>query len=244
MFKPLALRIQTLADEVAGLKTLVELQAKELADLQSQDIQTTVLRYAEANGTPDQSMPQSLTEMQSWIRLFGIIVMAVTTIGLCHWILLFVYDTSPLFLRIMTITLPAGAGYLCARRSNLSWPLHLLSAMLVSTSSVAFMLIITAQIDGVPFWPSNPREWRETVEYTAAIFLAYTTGYLIYRLITSWKNEQHNKVSLRVLLARDANGKLKITEISNQVQRLIMASSPFASAGMALYSGLKAFSNI
>jgi hypothetical protein len=43
------------------------------------------------------------------------------------------------------------------------------------------------------------------------------------------------------LLARDEKGQFKITEITNQVQSLIAATAPLASAGVALYSGLKAF---
>lgn len=244
LFKPLALRLQTLADEVAQLKSWVEQQAQALSHVQSQDIQNTVLSYAETHDTPLETPPGPLTAAPSWLSWAGIVLLTITAIGLCHWVLLFVYDAPPLFLRLLTITLPACTGYLCARRSGLSWPMQLMAAVLVSTGAVALMLGITAHIDGVPLLPSNPRDWRETIEYTAAICSSFLTGYLIYRLFTRWKQQQRNKISLRVLLARDEKGQFKITEISNQVQSLITATAPLASAGMALYSGLKAFSNI
>lgn len=244
LFKPLALQLQTLADEVAQLKSLVEQQALSLAQVQSQDIQTAVLNYAETQDAAQTSPSDSAAPAPSWLSWLGFVVFTIAAIGLCHWILLFVYDAPPLFLRLLTITLPACTGYLCARRSGLNWPMQLLAALLVSTGSVILMLGITANIDGVALWPSNPRDWRETVEYTAAICLAFLTGYLISRLLTRWKQQQRNKISLRILLARDENGKFKITEISNKVQSLITATAPLVSASMALYSGLKAFSNL
>jgi hypothetical protein len=103
------------------------------------------------------------------------------------------------------------------------------------------MLGITAHIDGVPLVPNNPRDWRETIEYTMAIGLGFLTGYLTFRLTARWDQHQRKRISLRVLLARDEKGQFKITEISNQVQTLVTATAPLVSAGVALYSGLKAF---
>lgn len=244
LFKPLALQLQSLADEVAELKSLAAQQAQSLAQLQAQDIQSTVLNYAETQDAVQASLSDSVEPTPSWLSWLGFVVLTIASIGLCHWVLLFVYDAPPLLLRLLTITLPAGTGYLCARRSGLNWPMQLLAALLVSSLSVILMLGITANLDGVALWPSNPRDWRETVEYTAAICLAFLTGYLISRLLNRWKQQQRNKISLRILLARDENGKFKITEISNKVQSLITASAPLVSASMALYSGLKAFSNL
>jgi hypothetical protein len=244
LFKPLAIRLQTLADEVTQLKLLVEQQEQTLAHVQSQDFQTAVLNYAEAQDTPQALATDSVTATPSWGNWLGMVILTIALIGLCHWVLLFAYDAPPLFLRLLTITLPAITGYVCARRSALNWSMQLLAAVVVSTGSVIVMLGITAHIDGVPLWPGNPRDWRETFEYTAAICLGFFTGYLIYRLLARWKQKQRNKISLRILLARDENGKFKITEISNKVQSLITATAPLVSASMALYSGLKAFSNM
>lgn len=169
------------------------------------------------------------------------VVVTIATMGLCHWVLLFVYDAPPLFLRLLTITLPAWTGYACARRSGFDGFTQLLAALLVGGLSVTLMLTITARIDGVPLWPETARDWRETLEYTAAIALSFFTGYLTHHLLARWARQQRNKISLRVLLARDESGQFKITEISNQVQSLITATAPLVSAGAALYSGLKAF---
>lgn len=243
LFKPLALRVQTLADEIEQLKVLTQQQAQAFAQLQSQDIQNVAQSYAQTHDTPQKqsSVAPMATPAQSWLMLCSTALLTVSSIGLCHWMLLFVYDAAPLFLRMLTITLPALTGYLCARRSGLGWLVHLMTATVVAALSVGLMLAITARIDAVPLWPDNPRDWRETLEYTAAIGLAFFTGYLVHRLITRWQQQQRNKISLRILLARDEKGQFKITEISNQVQSLITATAPLVSASVALYSGLKAF---
>lgn len=243
LFKPLALQLQTLADEVAQLKALSQQQTQTLTQLQSQGIQAAALSYAQTHETSPETPLDSIadTPRRSWLNGLLMVALTIATIGLCHWVLLFVYDAPPLFLRLLTITLPALTGYGCARRSGFGGLMHLLAALLVAGLSVGLMLAITAHIDGVPLWPENTRDWRETLEYTAAIGLSFLTGYLTHHLMARWTRQQRNKISLRVLLARDASGQFKITEISNQVQSLITATAPLVSAGVALYSGLKAF---
>ena len=240
LFKPLALRLQAVTQELEQLKSSVAQQAQTLTQMQSQDVQRAALSFAE-------TMPQTaLTETSppqgpSWFVLIAAVALTIPAIGLCHWLLLFIYDAPPLFLRILTITLPALTGYLCARQSGLGWVTQLVSALLVAAGSVVLMLSITAYIDAVPLWPNNARDWRETLEYTAAIGLAFYTGYLMSRWVTLWSQKQNNIINLRVLLERDDKGQFKIAEISNQVQSLITAAAPLVSAGVALYSGLKAF---
>jgi hypothetical protein len=243
LFKPLALQLQSLADEVTQLKATAQQQAQTLTQLQSRDIEAMALSYAKTHDTSPETPIDAIadTPRRSWLNWVVMVVLTIAVMGLCHWILLFVYDAPPLFLRLLTITLPALTGYGCARRSGFGGFMQFLAALLVGGLSVGLMLAITAHIDGVPLWPENARDWRETLEYAAAIGLSFLTGYLTHHLMARWARQQRNKISLRVLLARDASGQFKITEISNQVQSLITATAPLVSAGVALYSGLKAF---
>lgn len=243
LFKPLALKLQTLSQEVEQLKVLITQQTQTITQLQVNNVPAAALTYAAAI-EPRAEAEKALnapSAIRSWWHWASMVLLTITTIGLCHWVLLFVYDAPPLFLRLLTITWPALTGYFCARRSMYGGLSHFFSALLVSVLSVGLMLAITAHIDSVPLWPDNIRDWRETLEYTLAIGLAFFTGYLMHLLIARWAKQRSNKISLRVLLARDANGQFKITEISNQVQGLITATAPLLSAGAALYSGLKAF---
>lgn len=240
LFKPLALQLQTVSLEIEQLKFSLAQQTQALAQMQSQVVQSAALSFADALPL---AAPADQTSMRtpSWFVLIAVAVLTILAIGLCHWLLLFVYDAPPLFLRVLTIALPAFTGYVCARRSGSGWVLQLMAALLVAGGSVVLMLSITAYIDAVPLWPNNPRDLRETLEYTAAIGFGFFTGYLMSRLVRLWSQKQKNIINLRVLLERDEKGRFKITEISNQVQSLVTAVAPLVSTGVALYSGLKAF---
>lgn len=239
LFKPLALQLQAVGQEVEQLKSALAQQAQALAQIQTQGVQSAALSFAES--LPQAELAdQTPTRAPSWFMLITVALLTIPAIGLCHWVLLFIYDAPPLFLRVLTIALPALTGYVCARQSVLGWVAQLLSALVVAVGSVVLMLGITAYIDTVPLWPNNPRDWRETLEYTAAIGLGFFTGYLMLRLVTLWRHKQSDIINLRVLLERDEKGHFKITEISNQVQSLVTAAAPLVSTGVALYSGLKA----
>jgi hypothetical protein len=243
-FKPMALRLQTLVEEVAQLNALVQQQAQALVQLQSRQTHAATWPCAETTEVPPEETPRrALAPARPWLSGFGFVMLTITAIGLCHWLLLFIYDAPPLFLRLLTITLPALSGYFCARSKGMRWPIHMTAALWVAAGSVGLMLYVTSSIDGVPLLPTNPREWRETMEYTVAIGLAFITGHLVHRLLNHWRQQQRHKINLSVLLARDANGQFKITEISTQVQSLITATAPLVSAGVALYSGLKTFTS-
>ena len=238
LFKPLALRLQDLADEVQSLKAQMQQPSQAWSQLPAQDIGAAALSYAQTQDAPPSAETAKPPSWPAWLMSVGF---TLCLLGLCHWVLLFVYDVRPLYLRLLTITLPVLAGYVCAWQSRLGGVWQAVAACLVGLGSVVLMLAITAHIDAVPLWPDNPRDWRETLEYTVSIGLAFFTGFLIHSLKTRWAREQRQKISLKVLLARDEKGKYKIAEVTQQVQTLVTAVAPILSAGTALYSGLKIF---
>lgn len=234
-FRPLALQVQSLDKEIQELRAAVTQQQEVLKRLR---------------GAPDPAMAgeSALRSPQApragalaWGTWLGISFMTMGLLGLSHWVLLFVYDARPLYLRVLTIVLPMITGYLCARLTGFRLSLQLVSALAVGAGAVTLMLAITSAIDHVPLWPANSREWQETLEYTIAIVLACFSGALMHHLKQRMDNRSQQNLRLSVLLERDSSGKLHIAEISNQMQSLISAVAPLASAGTALYSGLKMF---
>jgi hypothetical protein len=242
LFKPLALQLQTLTDEVQQLQTVVLEQQTALAELKSHDIGALALAFSQQQASPAPSttdLPE--TSRPSHWNALALLLLTMALVGLSHWLLLFVYDAPPMALRLLTIALPAMTGYLCARRSGLGLPAQLLTALVTGAASVWLMLFITATLDAVPLWPNTPRDWRETFEYTAAISLAFFTGYLLHRLKQHRSALQRKRISLSVLLDRDEKGQFKIAEVTRQMENLVTAVAPVVSAGMAVYSGLKVF---
>jgi hypothetical protein len=232
-FRPLTLELQALGRQVQELQATVARQDGLLQRLQGQP---DLSRAAEPAG-----LRLASASAAAWGTWLGLGIVTVALLGLCHWVLLFVYDAPPVYLRVLTIVLPMLTAYLCARLTRLHLAVQLLSALAVGPGAVVLMLAITAAIDHVPLWPANAREWRETVEYTVAIVLACFSGALGHHLKQRMDNHSQHQLRLSVLLEREPNGKLRIAEISNQMQSLISALAPLASAGTALYSGLKIF---
>lgn len=236
LYRPLALQLLSMDGSLAQLRDELTQQQQALARWQ---VQASTPPEGAQRVSPSEGM--SVDRSSAWGAWLGMAMLTIGLLGLSHWVLFFVYDASPLALRVLTIVLPMLTGYLAARWSRLPLSLHLLSAMLVGMGAVLMMLAITARIDAVPLWPANTREWRETLEFTAAIVLGHLTGALVHQLLTHLARRDAQKLRLSVLLERDANGRLRITDISNQVQSLVSALAPLVSAGTALYSGLKIF---
>jgi hypothetical protein len=239
----LALQLYELSDQVEQLKGVVQEQQTALAELKSHDIGALALAFNEQQQSTiaASAPPIKSNQHKSLAPLLMMALITAASVGLSHWVLLFVYDAPPLALRLLTITLPALTGYLCARKSGMGMLAQLLAAFATGIASVCLMLWITAAIDGVPLWPGNTRDWKETVEYTTAIILAFFTGYLIHRFVNHWSERRQNRISLSVLLNRDEKGQFKIAEVTRQVENLVTAIAPVVSAGTALYSGLKVF---
>lgn len=228
---------------------------EELAQLQSQVArqaqQVDALFEVAKNHpmTPDAASSQSAAPVNeveiepqpSILPFLKQVAICLLVVGLSHWMLLFVYDASPLALRIWTIVLPALPGFILATQTRRGWFFQLIASVFVGLSSVAVMLYITASIDQVPFLPTNARDWKEAFEYAAAICLSFFTGFLILKQRLKIKSDLNRRISLSVLLEKDKNGEFQIAEISKQVNSLITNFAPIVSTGMALYSGLKAF---
>lgn len=228
-FRPLALQLRALEGQLDALRDdVARLQARALA-IATLDLETPAVNAPE------------LRPARAWGLWLGLSALGIALIGLSHWVLLFVYDARPMVLRVLTIVLPMLTGYLCARASGLRLSLQALSAVLVGTLSVVLMLGITALIDHVPLWPAHAHEWRETLEYTAAIVLGSFTGALTHRLRQRLTQLKDRRYRLQALLERDAKGQMRITDIGQQVQSLVSALAPLVSAATALYSGLKIF---
>ncbi len=232
-FRPLSLELQALSQQVQELQAIVSRQNGVL-----QHLQGPAAPALAAEGAYQTHAPAPATTWGIWL---GMVIMTIALLGLSHWVLLFVYDAPPVYLRVLTIVLPILTAYLSARLTRFHLALQLLSALAVGIGAVTLMLAITATIDHVPLWPANTREWQETLEYTIAIVLACLSGALMHHLQQRMDNHSQQKLRLSVLLERDSNGKVRIAEISNQMQSLISALAPVASAATALYSGLKIF---
>jgi hypothetical protein len=239
--KPFMSRMDQLDAEVAQLKT-------ELADLRTLvQTKSTKVRLINADSEFRQDLPdlespvQKLSGTKAIYALVLSLLMCAGLLDLLHWILLFIYDTNLLVLRVITVVIPMVVGLIVFRKIRTHWLMSLLSALSLGVLSVYGMLAITNAIDGVPLLPESNREWREVAEYCFAISCAFMTGLLIENWRVANQINFRKNISLSLLIQRDEKGKFKAPEWTEQIESIFTAVAPFISAGTAIVSGVKVF---
>lgn len=162
-------------------------------------------------------------------------------LDLLHWILLFIYDTNLLVLRIITVAIPVLMGVVLYRNIRIHWLLNVAGMLALGAISVLGMLGITSYIDGVPLLPENIREWREAAEYVFAIACSLMTALLIENWREAHQINLRKTIHLGLLIERDDQGKFKAPEWTEQIESLFRATAPFISAGTAIVSAVRVF---
>ena len=195
-----------------------------------------------AQGRPDALSALSVSEPPPVLwhlrRLLMGGVACALALWLAHGLLLFVYDAPPLVLRLVTMVMPLLIALGLNARGDVDWRSNALTAGVLSCSALSVMLGITAWMDNVAWWPESKRDWIETFEYTVSIWLAWVTGHLVGLAL----NKGQRLMFERRRLTQTGPGAAtpRITEVSEQLQKLAAAAAPVASGLVAAYSGLKA----
>ena len=225
--------IQALQKEVHELR-------EQLASLQGSLIPAPLIGDAQSQASFDPPLATDLSPA-GW-RLVGAALVSIALAMGLHGLLLFVFDVNPWVLRIATIVLPAMVSAWALRTTRLLWPAVALTSVMTGTFAVWGMLAVTGLIDNVPVAPQNLRDLRETLEYGLAMALGFLTGALAvgwWRLMQKPLSSKTPSGLLVLLVRRDAQGRLDIDAIINEVQKIITLAGPLVSGGMAVYSGFK-----
>jgi cytochrome c biogenesis protein CcdA len=239
--------MDAMTQELAGLKT-------EVADLKTKLGQLGIHGAANldslkgASSSSHDSSSAALAEPAPKIEGVKAAVIFLAALTLCaglldllHWILLFIYDTNLLALRIITVVIPVLMGIVLYRNIRIHWLLNVVGMLALGAVSVLGMLGITSHIDGVSLLPENIREWREAAEYVFAIACSLMTGLLIENWREAHQISLRKSINLGLLIQRDDQGKFKASEWTEQVESLFRAAAPFISAGTAIVSAVRVF---
>ena len=184
---------------------------------------------------------EKITGAKAIISFLFSLLLCAGMLDFLHWILLFIYDTNLLALRIITVMLPMLVGLFVFRKIQIYWLISLMGALTLGALSVLGMLAITSFIDGVPFLPDSIRDWREVGEYGFAIACSFITGLFIENWREAHQIHIRKKISLNLLIERDETGKFKAPEWTEKIESLFTAAAPFISAATAVVSGVKVF---
>ncbi len=167
-----------------------------------------------------------------------------------HYLLFFQFDTSPLYLRILSILIPLPFGLALFTFRRVGFRSAFALGVSTALVSVTGMLAIVGYIDAAPVLPQSARDWRETMEYALSIALAYGAGdmlgLVLFRLlpdkIAAAGQPSGAAFRLARLLGRHV-GEDALRRRARRIQELSKAMMPLAgllvSAGASLYAGLK-----
>jgi hypothetical protein len=251
LFKPLLAKIEQLEKTVAEQAQVVaaasveriETLEKELAALKAEragavEAAAAVIEAAEPVPPATTSSGYGAAVVQSLIPTLVLLVLA-------HWLMLFVYDVKPLYLRVATILIPVPFGFLLASQFPNEFRKSVVVALALAFAGVLAMLNVTAMIDKVPVLPQDLRDWRETLEYVLSIMLAFVTGLLLGEFHARRKLAEIKSNRVVLLLARafapNEEGKLGIEKAVKKLTKLQESVMPAATGAASVYAGIKAF---
>jgi hypothetical protein len=228
LIKPLQEEVLALQQKVAELE--LNWASRGDSDPQGEPAETTIL------------IPSvSSAHASAWLNLTVAAVLSIAAVLLLHWLLLFVFDTNPLVLRLATILAPALISAFALWIVKPNRLALVMTSLLAGLLAVSGMLIVTGLLDNVPITPQNLRDGREALEYVLAIALGFLTGALTASLRQHLKQRKDKapSKSLLDLVQRDAHGRIHFDDITEALERWGTVVGPVVSGGMALYAGVK-----
>lgn len=162
-----------------------------------------------------------------------------------HFAIVIMYDLKPLYLRIASLLIPLPFGFaLFVWHPRRFWTAAA-AALVIATVTVLGMSAITSANDHTPVLPQDLREAREMIEYALSINFAFITGMLLgrwrYHRLHAKRQPSRMVVLLAQLFTTDADGQLGIQKMHARISKLVAALTPVITAGISIYTGIKAF---
>lgn len=247
LFKPLLEKIARLEQAAAeDVKIATAGAAARIAALEAELAELSTRRPESAADTAPPAGAGSLVATPgSWGSMLGMLVPALVLLVLAHWVLLFVFDVKPIYLRVATLLLPMPFGFALASRLRGQFWRWVGAGFVAALASVFAMLVVTAMIDNVPMLPQDAREWRETVEYVLGIGLAFAAGIMVGEFLPAFREKGSPPHRVMLLVARavtpDEEGTLGIEKAAKKLDKWAKAATPVATGLASIYAGLKAF---
>ena len=236
LFKPM---MQRVADLEAQLSVLPERQI--LSQRVSQ------LEGLLADQAMSSSMQGNVGITSNFRNLMVFLILPLVLLLLGHGLITIVYDTKLLYLRLISIVIPAVFGYaLMSSGPHKLLPWFLVSAVLALLSVIG-MSYMTHLVDGTPVLPQNAFEWREFLEYGISISSSFLAGMILgravfikhYGLISTALGGAYAALAASTHKDKlDAQGALKLMKVLNEHVNTIMA---LGSTALSIYTGLKGF---
>jgi len=228
-------------------KRVTELEAQLKNQPDHQDLLDRIAQLEKLLATRHSAMAHESPDDSRNIGRSLVVFLVVPLVLLlaAHSLITLVYDLNLIYLRLISIVVPALFSYALLNRQ----PGQLLPWMMVATllamASVLGMSYITHLIDGTPVMPQNAFEWREFIEYGVSIAASFLAGMLLGRAAYI----RHNPIiktalsgAYAAILKRQGKDKIDPTSALKLIKLFNEHISTVAAVGstlLSMYTGLK-----
>ena len=232
LFKPMMAKVAELE------KRLEEIPNQDAYEHRIAELQLLLDEQVQKQVEP-RGLSLSLLDVVIYIGIPLVLLLAA------HGLITIVYDTKPLYLRLISIVLPLPFGYFLfkgAPRGLFPW---FMGVVFLAISSVIGMSWMTSLVDGSPIWPQNAFEWREVLEYSASIAFSFLTGMLLGGVAYASKQRRRQAGVMNALIqlaSTQSAGGVSIQGVHGLMKSLQEYGGTVVALGttaVSIYTGLK-----
>jgi len=233
LFKPMMAKVADLEKQLSEIPNQ-EAYEKRIAELE------LMLDEHEQN----LATPKTATSWLSDIAIYLLIPLLLLL--LAHWLIVVVYDTKMIYLRIISMILPLPFGYILFKGHQHKLLPWFIGTAFLSIASVLGMSWITSLVDQSPIFPQNLFEWKELIEYSASIAFSFLTGMLLGGVAYASKQRYRRKARIspfmKAVAAGIGEGRMSPSNIYTIMKTLQDYGATVIALGttaLSLYTGLK-----
>lgn len=185
------------------------------------------------------------------VHSLAYVLIPVSLLVAAHILVTIILNVTPLYLRLASVIIPLPFGLLIRARHKVGLRGAMLVGILTAAIAVSCMLTVTGINDNVPIVPGSWVEWREVMEYSLSIALAFVTGnilgFLIFEILPKTMTQgggKPNPLAYKVAGLLGPNvGEEHLRRRARTIQDLITTAGPLfgvmGTAAGSIYAGLK-----
>jgi hypothetical protein len=217
----------------------------QLAAIPSQEVSD--LRIAQLEYLlEEQNQQLTNRSLFAWVKDIALyLLVPLLLLLLAHWLIVIVYDTKMIYLRIISMILPLPFAYfLFKSHAHKLFP-WFVGVVFLAISSVIGMSWITSLVDRTPIWPQNFFEWKEVLEYSASIAFSFLTGMLLGGVAYAGKQRRRQAGIMNALIkvaSTQSAGGVSIQGMHGLMKSLQDYGGTVVALGttaVSIYTGLK-----
>jgi hypothetical protein len=217
----------------------------QLAAIPSQDVNELRISQLEYL-LEEQNQQLTNRSLFAWVKDIALyLIVPLLLLLLAHWLIVIVYDTKMVYLRIISMILPLPFAYfLFKSHAHKLFP-WFVGVVFLAISSVIGMSWITSLVDRTPIWPQNFFEWKEVLEYSASIAFSFLTGMLLGRVAYAGKQRRRQAGIMKMLIkvaSTHSGGGASIQGVHGLMKSLQDYGGTVVALGttaVSIYTGLK-----